>query len=166
MEKNKIQDVISKLRGKPVFIDAIINSTTIPALLDLGCTIYSVLGDTIAKRLNLPRLKVPPRELKLAKDSDKNARLIVDEICWPEIDLDGKRSIICGYVIAGLAHDIILGEPWMRYNDVVYRARDRILFLVKEAHIIRTHSAASPVLHIEMIRHTAMSAFLRRAEKQ
>lgn len=166
MDKNKIHDIIGKLHSKPVLIDAIINSTCIPALVDLGCTIYSVLSDSIATRLNLPRQKVPPRELKLAKDSDKDMKLIEDEICWADVDLDGKCSTICGYVIPGLAHDIILGEPWMRYNDVIYRARDRVLFLERENHIICTHSSASHIVQVEIIRHTAMSAFLRRAEKQ
>ena len=67
---SKMQRIIGRLHGKPVFVDAIINSTSVPALVDLGCTIYSVLSENLANRLNLPRLKVPPKELRLAKDSE------------------------------------------------------------------------------------------------
>ena len=72
----------------------------------------------------------------------------MDEICWAEIDLDGRRSYICGYVIESLAHELILGEPWMRLNDAIYRARarDRVLFLEKENHYIRTRDSTSPKL--------------------
>lgn len=57
-----------KLHGKPVIVDVIINSTSIPALLDLGFTVYSVFSKNIAIKLKLPRVKVTPKELKLAKD--------------------------------------------------------------------------------------------------
>lgn len=54
----------------------------------------------------------------------------------------------------------------MRYNDVVYRARDKVLFLEKQKHITHTQISASTTVQVEMIRHTAMSALLRMAEKQ
>ncbi|KAI0993167.1 hypothetical protein K3495_g15017, partial [Podosphaera aphanis] len=147
----------------PVFIDTLINSTAVPALVDLGCTIYSVFSNKLVTRLNLPRIKVPPKELRLAKDSDTTSKIMVDEICCAEIDLDGKSGTICGYIVEGLAHDLILGEPWMRYNDVIYKARERVLFLKRENHIIRTHSSPQPKIDIEMIRHTEMTAYLKRA---
>lgn len=57
--------------------------------------------------------------------------MIVDENFLAEIDIDGERSYIWGYIIERFAHDLILGEPWMRLNDVVYRARERTLYLEK-----------------------------------
>ncbi|POS81957.1 hypothetical protein EPUL_005578, partial [Erysiphe pulchra] len=137
ISEQEYKNFLVKLHGKPVIINAIINSTLVPALVDLGCTIYSVFSDHIAKQLDLPRIKVPPKELKLAKDSDTETKIVVDEICWAYINLDGKKNSICGYIIEGLAHGLILGEPWMRLNDVVYRARDRTLYIGEERHNIR-----------------------------
>lgn len=107
ISEQEYKNFLVELHGKPVIVNAKINSTPIPALVDLGCTIYSVFSKYIAKHLDLPRIKVPPKELKLANNSDES-KVIVDEICWAEIDLDGKRNSTCGYIIEGLAHGLIL----------------------------------------------------------
>ena len=107
--------------------------------MDLGCTIYSVFSKNLVQRLNLPCIKVSAKELRLAKDSPDESQTKVDTICWAKIDLDGVESIIHGYVIERLAHDLILGEPWMRLNQVIYRAEDRSLFMGKEKHQVRTY---------------------------
>ena len=158
--------MISKLHGKPVLINALINSSFVTVLVDLGCTIYSVFNKSLVERLNLPGIKAPPKILKLAKNSNDQAQIIVDEICWAEIDLDGRKSTICGYVIDALAHDLILGEPWMRLNDIIYRARDRILLLEKENHYIKTHDSAAPQFDISMVKHTEFTALVKRAKRQ
>ncbi|KAI0992744.1 hypothetical protein K3495_g15441, partial [Podosphaera aphanis] len=88
--------------------------------------------------------------------------MVVNQICWAEVDLDGKRSSICGYVIEGLAHDLILGEPWMRLNDVVYRARDRTLYLEKYDHYILTHGSREQKTDIAMVKHTEFAACLKK----
>ena len=41
------------------------------------------------------------------------------------MDIDERRERIWGYVIKGLAYDVILGIPWMEANDVVYLAKKR-----------------------------------------
>ncbi|POS82466.1 hypothetical protein EPUL_005580 [Erysiphe pulchra] len=137
--------------------------------------IGSVMGDVdtfsgkdknLVKRLNLPRIKAPPKILKLAKDSNDQDQIIVDKICWAEIDLDGRKSRICGYVIEQLAHDLILGELWMRFNDIVYRARDRLLLFEKEGHYIQTHGMIEQQLDISMIKHTEFTAMVKRAQRQ
>ncbi|KAI0994516.1 hypothetical protein K3495_g13666 [Podosphaera aphanis] len=102
----------------------------------------------------------------MAKDSNEGGKFMVDEICCADVDLDGKKSIVCGYIIDGLVHDIILGEPWMRHNDVVYQSRERVLFLKSENHYIRTHDSSVPKIDVAMVRHTAMSAYLKRARQQ
>ena len=105
LEKNeektdtKLNDLIGRMHGNPVFVDAIINATLVPALVDLGCTIFSVFSDNIANRLNLPRIKVSPKELRLAKNSEKGSKIVVDQICWANIDLDGKQDLICGCLL-------------------------------------------------------------------
>ncbi|KAF5197506.1 Pol-like protein, partial [Thalictrum thalictroides] len=40
-----------------------------------------------------------------------------------ELDIDGYRKILYAYIIPKLAHDLILGKPWMEREDVVYHAK-------------------------------------------
>lgn len=40
------------------------------------------------------------------------------------------------YVIDGLAHDLILVEPWMRLSEVTYGAKERTIFFQKKRAII------------------------------
>lgn len=77
----KLKNMIGKMHGNPVFVDAIINATLVPALVDLGCSIYSVFSYHIANHLNLRRTKVPPKELRLAKNAEIGSKIIVDQIC-------------------------------------------------------------------------------------
>ena len=154
------------MHGQPVIVETIINSCLVPALVDLGCTIYSVYSKNIVDRLNLPRINVSPKELRLAKKSDKSNKIFVNEICWADVDLDGKLERIYGYVIEGLAHDLILGEPWMRLNDVVYRARERTLFMEKDQHYVRIQDSTLQSRDIAMIRNTEFSARVKPAYRQ
>lgn len=62
----------------------------------------------------------------------------MNEICWADVDLFGKQERINGNVIKGLAHDLILGEPWMRFSNVLYRVRECTLFMEKYQHFVRT----------------------------
>ncbi|KAI0996740.1 hypothetical protein K3495_g11442 [Podosphaera aphanis] len=43
------------------------------------------------------------------------------------MDIDGRREMIWGYVMPNLAYPIILGKPWMEYNDVIYSAKRKCL---------------------------------------
>ncbi|KAI0994648.1 hypothetical protein K3495_g13533 [Podosphaera aphanis] len=101
--------------------------------------------------------------MKLARESEFDEKIVVDGICQAVVDLDWNQSSIWGYVIEGLAHDLILGEPWMRFNDVVYRARTRELYMEKIRYQIRTYSSIISSSDISMIRHTKFASYLKKS---
>lgn len=152
------------MHGKPVFVDSLINANSVPALVGPGFIIYSVFSKNPVQRLNLPYIIVSAKELRLAKDSQNEGQTKVDTICWAKIDLDGMESIIHGYVFEGLAHNLILGEPWMGLNNFLYRAEDRWLFMGNEKHQIRTYGFIAPKLDIAMVRHSEFAALLKKSE--
>lgn len=93
--------------------------------MDSGCLCYSAFNLSFVKRHKLPRIPIPPRQLKLAKKDSK--RRAITETTSVEIDIDGRCELLTGYIIDDLAYDIILGDPWMRENDVIYNARRRYI---------------------------------------
>ncbi|KAI1000739.1 hypothetical protein K3495_g7456 [Podosphaera aphanis] len=101
--------------------------------------------------------------MKLARESEFDEKIVVDEICQAVVDLDGNQSSIWGYVTEGLAHDPIIREPWMGFNDVVYRARTRELYMEKIRHQIRTHSSIISPSDISMIQHTEFASYLKKS---
>ena len=81
-------------------------------------------------------LRIPIKEhlLKLAKQ-DKNIRTI-KYITYANMNINGYKERIFGYVINYLAYLIILGDPWMRRNDAVYCASPRTLRIRLRKHSI------------------------------
>lgn len=89
--------------------------------MDSGCLCYSAFNNTFVKRHNLPRIPIESRELKLAKN-DVQQRAI-SNITWIDMDIDGRTERVWGYIVDSSAYDLILGDPWMIANSVIYNAR-------------------------------------------
>ena len=110
----------------PFFIDCMINSSFfVRALIDSGCLCFSAFSETFVRQRRLPRVEVPARRLRLAKDNPKEWE--IHQITCAMIDIDGRREEVWGYIIPGLAYDMILGLPWMEKNDVVHLAKRRMI---------------------------------------
>lgn len=60
-------------------------------------------------RRKLPRIPIKARELFLAENDKKKG--VIKEITYADIDIDGRREKIWGYVIKDLAWDIIPRKP-------------------------------------------------------
>ncbi|CCE31947.1 uncharacterized protein CPUR_05804 [Claviceps purpurea 20.1] len=95
------------------------------ALFDTGCLPYTAISDSLVKRHHLPRIPVESRELKLAKDDNHSHP--IDSITYFNLDINGRRERIFGYVIKDLHYDLILGKGWAEANHVVYKAGKRLL---------------------------------------
>ena len=122
----QIKQIVNKLDGPPFLIDVLINkSFYTDTLIDTGCLCYSAFNRAFVKRHKLPQIPIKPKELKLAKEDPQQR--VIHEITYADIDIDGKLETIWGYVINDLAFNLILGDPWMRKNDVVYNARRRFI---------------------------------------
>ncbi|CCE31540.1 uncharacterized protein CPUR_05394 [Claviceps purpurea 20.1] len=83
------------------------------------------ISDSLVKRHHLPRIPVESRELKLAKDDNHSHP--IDSITYLDLDINGRRERIFGYVIKDLHYDLILGIGWAEGNHVVYKAGKRLL---------------------------------------
>lgn len=108
------------------------NSRFTDSFIDSGCLCYAAFDESLVTRMRLPRIAIRKRQLKLAKNDEE--RRVISEITYAEVDIDGHRERVFGYVIKGLAYPIILGDPWMRSNDVVYMARQRKLRIGSKKH--------------------------------
>ncbi|CCE31587.1 uncharacterized protein CPUR_05440 [Claviceps purpurea 20.1] len=97
----------------------------LPALFDTGCLPYTAVSDSLVKRHQLPRIPIESRELKLAKDDNHSHP--IDSVTYLNLDINGRRERVFGYVIKGLHHDLILGKGWAETNHVVYKAGKRLL---------------------------------------
>jgi hypothetical protein len=107
-------------------MDTVVNSSFyLKALFDTGCLCFSAFSDNLVKQKKLPRIPIERRDLKLAKNDEKERS--INFITKVEIDIDGRKETIYGYVIKDLAYDAILGKPWMEKNDVVYLAKKRAI---------------------------------------
>ncbi|KAI0995281.1 hypothetical protein K3495_g12899, partial [Podosphaera aphanis] len=103
------------------------SSKFIRAFIDSGSLCYSAFSAALVRKLNLPRIPIPERSLKLAEEGKINKS--ISYITWANVDIDGHKERIFGYVIEKLAFLLILGDPWMQYNNVVYRAGPRTLHI-------------------------------------
>ena len=116
-----IVDVVRKLDGSPFIIEVLINKSFYAnTFMHSGCLCYSAFNKSFVKRHKLPRIPIECRGLQLAKNDLQ--RQVINEITFIDMDIDGRTEKVWGYIIKNLAYDIILGDPWMRNNDVIYNA--------------------------------------------
>jgi predicted aspartyl protease len=88
----------------------------VPALLDTGCDCFAAISDKFARKLRSPRFPIKPRGLGEAASQSLHA---ISELTYVDADIDGFRQRIFCYVVPGLRQELILGDPWMKRNDVV-----------------------------------------------
>lgn len=93
-------------------------------MIEIGCLCFAVFDENIVRTHNLQEISISPRLLRLA---DGKIGAHVTKIACINIDIDGRRGNIWGYVMPKLANPIILGKPWMEKNDVVYLAKRHCL---------------------------------------
>lgn len=121
------------MNGKSFLIDIAINKFySVSALIYNGCDCLAAVSDSIARKANLPRIKISPRKLTEATNTAKEDEQIISEITEFHIDIDGYEMLLKAYIIPKLSHDVILGKPWMEKEDVIYYARKHCMD-IKEA---------------------------------
>jgi hypothetical protein len=129
-----------KMDDTPFLIDTQLNSSHFTqAFVDSGCLCYSAFDAALVRQMKLPRIPIEERSLTLAK-KDKNSQTI-RHITYADVDIDGHKERIFGYVISHLAYPVILGDPWMRHNDAVYCAGPRTLRIGSRKHGIVVHES-------------------------
>ncbi|KAI1006229.1 hypothetical protein K3495_g1992 [Podosphaera aphanis] len=112
------------MNSSPFLIDCQLNSSFyLHALIDTGCLCFAAFSKDLVKNNNLPRIKIPEKSLQLAEKDEKERT--INEVTYVDLDIDGRKERVYGYIIQDLTYQLILGKPWMEQNDVVYHAKRR-----------------------------------------
>jgi CTP:phosphocholine cytidylyltransferase-like protein len=70
--------------------------------------------------------------LKLAEENMEERK--ISFITYANVDIDGYKKRIFGYVIKKLAFSLILKDPWLKHNNVTYKARKKQLRIKSKKH--------------------------------
>jgi hypothetical protein len=106
------------------YINTLINSAKfIKAFIDNGYLCYAVFNEFMIRALKLPRIPISYKFLKFAEEDMEERK--ISFITYANVDIDGYKKRIFGYVIKKLAFSFILKDPWLRHNNVIYKARKR-----------------------------------------
>jgi hypothetical protein len=106
------------------YINILINSAKfIKVFINNDCLCYAAFNEFIIRALKLSRIFISYRFLKLAEEDIKERK--ISFITYANVDIDGYKERIFGYVIKKLAFPLILGDPWLKHNNVIYKARKR-----------------------------------------
>jgi hypothetical protein len=108
----------------PFYINILINSAKfIKVFINNDYLCYAAFNEFIIRALKLPRISISHRFLKLAEEDMKERK--ISFITYADVNIDGYKKRIFGYVIKKLAFPLILGDPWLKYNNVTYKARKK-----------------------------------------
>jgi hypothetical protein len=119
--------------SSPFYINTLINSAKfIKAFIDNGCLCYAAFNEFMVRALKLPRIFIFHKFLKLAEEDIKEKK--ISFITYANVDINGYKKRIFGYIIKKLAFPLILGDPWLKYNNVTYKARKRQLRIESKKH--------------------------------
>ena len=106
------------MNSEPFKIDVLFNSLVFKsALIDNGCLCYATVSERTASSLRLPRIPISPRVLSQVTESPEN-QTEVSSVSYADIDIDGHKQRAYFYVIPGQKEDVILGQVWMKHQNV------------------------------------------------
>jgi hypothetical protein len=120
----KIAIAINKMNSFLFYINILINSAKfIKAFINNDCLCYTAFNEFIIRALKLPRISILYKFLKLAEKNIEERK--ISFITYANIDIDGYKKRIFKYVIKKLLFSFILGNPWLKHNNVTYKAKKR-----------------------------------------
>jgi hypothetical protein len=106
------------------YINILINSAKfIKVFINSDCLCYAAFNEFMVRALKLSRISIFYRFLKLAKKNMEERKIFF--ITYANVDIDGYKKRIFGYIIKKLAFPLILGDPWLKHNNVIYKAKKR-----------------------------------------
>jgi hypothetical protein len=103
----------------------------IKAFINNGCLCYAAFNESMVRALKLLRIFIFHRFLKLAKKNIKERK--ISFITYANVNINGYKERIFEYVIKKLAF-FFLGDPWLKHNNVIYKARKRQLRIGSKKH--------------------------------
>jgi len=121
-----VTDIRSAMDGPPFQVPVLLNDAGfVDALIDSGCQCFSAVRSDVAERLGGEFMDIPPRSLQGAEGQPGLG--VISRLWVVPYDIDGWRSQLVAYVVPRLAHDLILGDPWLRREGVVIDSERRRL---------------------------------------
>jgi hypothetical protein len=115
------------------YINILINSAKfIKIFINNSCLCYTAFNEFIIRALKLSRIFIFYKFLKLAEENIKKRK--ISFITYANVDINGYKERIFGYVIKKFAFFFILKDFWLKYNDVIYKAKKRQLRIRSKKH--------------------------------
>src|SRR5437667_5875790 len=106
------------MNSEPFKIDVLFNSSVFKSvLIDNGCLYYATMSERTANSLRLPRFPISPRVLSQVTKSPEN-QTEVSSVSYADIDIDGHKQKAYFYVIPSQKEDVILGQAWIKHQNV------------------------------------------------
>jgi hypothetical protein len=84
---------------------------------------YAAFNEFMVRALKLSRIFILYKFLKLAEENMEEKK--ISFITYANVDIDEYKKKIFGYVIKKLAFFLILGDPWLKHNNVIYKTRKK-----------------------------------------
>jgi hypothetical protein len=151
----------------PFLIPIFLNSAGfVNAQVDSGCSSYGAISERMCQKLRIEQINLPAaRALGTAVGLHPGRK--ITRMARVTMDIDGWTSEAAFYVVPGLAHDVILGFPWMRHRKVVLDADAGILEVGTQSGLrIRECSSRPKETGISQIMGTVFAAMAKRAQKK
>jgi hypothetical protein len=115
------------------YINILINlAKFIKAFINNGCLCYAAFNEFMVRALKLSRISIPYKSLKLAEKNIKGRK--ISFITYANVDINGYKKRIFRYVIKKLAFSLILEDPWLKHNNVTYKARKKQFRIESKKH--------------------------------
>jgi CTP:phosphocholine cytidylyltransferase-like protein len=115
---------MNKIDSFLFYINILINSAKfIKAFVNNGYLCYAAFNKSMVRALKLPRIFISHKFLTLAEEDMEEKK--ISFITYANVDINGYKKRIFGYVIKKLAFPLILKDFWLKYNNVIYKARKR-----------------------------------------
>src|SRR2546430_395057 len=106
------------MNSKPFKINVLFNSSVFKsALIDNRYLYYATISERTTNSLRLPRIPISLRVLSQVTESPKN-QTEVSLVSYADIDIDRHKQRAYFYVIPDQKEDVILGQAWIKHQNV------------------------------------------------
>jgi hypothetical protein len=148
----------------PFLISTLVNKEAFAeTLVDSGCLSYGVIDSRFARKHNLQRIKITPRDLVGVGEQVVGR---IDEVVTVRADIDGCVDDRAFFYVAPklVSYDLILGLAWMRRNQVLLSA-DRLSLTIGSQRIYIQNQNGRAPFRANAI-HVSAAAFIRNSKRK
>jgi hypothetical protein len=115
------------------YTNTLINSAKFTKVfINNGCLCYAAFNESIIRALKLLCIFISYRFLKLAEEDMEKRK--ISFITYANVNIDGYKKRIFGYVIKKLVFSFILRNFWLKHNNLIYKARKKQLRIKSKKH--------------------------------